>query len=69
MARNGQITLSNPAQADALFLGRTGDMTYAAKLVLPAPYNVVYGWTGAADAANDVPRNSAALLGCKLLAP
>lgn len=69
MAQNGQVTLGNPALADTVFLGRTGDPTYAAKLVLPAPYNVVYGWTGANDPVNDVPRNSAALLGCKLLAP
>ena len=69
MAQNGQVTLGNPSIADTVFLGRTGDPTYAAKLVLPAPYNVVYGWTGASDPVNDVPRNSAALLGCKLLAP
>ena len=67
MARTGQVLLGNPALGDSLVVGRTADPSYTPKLVVPAPYNIIYNWTGVTDPADDVPRNAAALLGCKLL--
>ena len=68
MSRSGAVTLGNPEQGDSLLLGRTGDATYVRKLVVPAPYNLVYGYGAGNDPVIDIPRNSAALLGCKRLA-
>jgi hypothetical protein len=53
----GSVYLRNAALGDSAFLGRTGDMSYPPRLVVPGTYDVHYAWSSADNRMTDVPRN------------
>jgi hypothetical protein len=59
-ANTGSVSLVNAGTGDLLYLGRTSDATYAAKLIVPGTYDVMYSWSGQSTSSIDVPRNSGA---------
>jgi hypothetical protein len=61
----GAVTLVNQATGDRIPVGDTAAAAYAAKQLVPGPYNIIYRWSGdPSRTPTAVPRNVGHVVGC-----
>lgn len=65
----GTVTLQNATAGDSVWLGQTGEDPFR-RLLIPGIYTLQYSWNSSDPAPTQlIPRNTAAPIGCMIIAP
>ncbi|HPH26353.1 MAG TPA: hypothetical protein PLA87_05855 [Pseudomonadota bacterium] len=65
----GSVTLQNAITSDSAWLGQTGEDPFR-RLLIPGIYTLQYSWNSSDPAPTQlIPRNTAAAIGCMIVAP